>query len=367
MNITNREQEILEEIKNNPQISQKDLSRKLGITRSAVAVHIMNLNSKGLIKGRGYIIGKEPFFSVIGGANIDLHGVSSKKIRTHDSNPGTLHTSPGGVARNIAENITRLGLPSRLITAIGNDQHGDLLLQNCQEIGIDTRCIYRHETLQTSTYLSIIDSTGEMLCAISDMDIISAITPSYIQSIEKKINRSEMIILDTNLSLDTLNYIFEKFSHLPIFVDTVSTSKAVKIEPYLSHIHTLKPNLIEAEAISGIKIKKISTLSSMATWFHERGLKRLFITLGEKGIFYSDSLDSGIESMPVIRNTVSNVSGAGDASMAGLVYAWKAQYNIKNSVKKALIASRIALSKNTTINSSMSAEYLEKKYNEQYL
>ena len=80
MNITNREQEILEEIKNNPQISQKDLSRKLGITRSAVAVHIMNLNSKGLIKGRGYIIGKEPFFSVIGGANIDLHGISSKKI-----------------------------------------------------------------------------------------------------------------------------------------------------------------------------------------------------------------------------------------------------------------------------------------------
>ena len=39
-----------------------------------------------------------------------------------------------------------------------------------------------------------------------------------------------MIILDTNLSLDTLNYIFEKFSHLPIFVDTVSTSKAVKID-----------------------------------------------------------------------------------------------------------------------------------------
>ena len=133
MNITNREQEILEEIKNNPQISQKDLSRKLGITRSAVAVHIMNLNSKGLIKGRGYIIGKEPFFCVIGGANIDLHGISSKKIKAHDSNPGTLQTSPGGVARNIADNITRLGLPCRLITAIGNDLNGDLLLQNCQE------------------------------------------------------------------------------------------------------------------------------------------------------------------------------------------------------------------------------------------
>jgi|TARA_B110000438_G_scaffold53012_1_gene53219 pseudouridine kinase len=366
MNITNREQEILAEIEANPQISQRDLSKKLGITRSAVAVHIMNLNVKGLIKGRGYILGKQPFITLIGGANIDIHGTSIDRIKPRDSNPGNLFSSPGGVARNIAENITRLGFSCRLITAVGQDQHGDFLIRHCQKIGIDTRYILRHEEMQTSSYLSIIDSSGEMLNAISDMKVISAITPSYIKSIRKILDHSEVLILDTNIAEDTLKYVVEKFNQIPIFVDTVSTTKAKKILPYLSQIHTLKPNLMEAEAISGIKIKDHTKLPLIANWFHNKGLKRLFITLGEKGIFYSDTKESGIVKPPRTKKKIVNVSGAGDASMAGLIYAWKAEYNLKDSAKKALIAAQITLVNSATINPSMSTEYLENKYDDQY-
>ena len=366
MKITKREQEILEEIESNPQVSQKYLSKKLGISRSAVAVHIMNLNVKGLIKGRGYILGKQPIITLIGGANIDIHGVSIDKIKPRDSNPGNLFSSPGGVARNIAENITRLGFSCRLITAVGQDQNGDFLIQHSQKIGIDTRYILKHEEMQTSSYLSIIDCSGEMLNAISDMAVISAITPSYIKSIKKVLSQSEVLILDTNIGEDTLKYVVEKFHHIPIFVDTVSTTKAKKILPYLSKIHTLKPNLMEAEAISGIKIKDHAKLPLIANWFHNKGLKRLFITLGEKGIFYSDTKEFGIEKSPKTKKKIINVSGAGDASMAGLIYAWKADYNLKDTAKKALIAAQITLVNSATINPSMSSDYLESKYNEQY-
>ena len=366
MNITNREQEILTEIESNPQVSQKYLSEKLGITRSAIAVHIMNLSAKGLIKGRGYILSAQPIISIIGGANIDIHGISLRRIKPRDSNPGNLFSSPGGVARNIAENIVRLGLPCRLITAVGQDQNGDMLIKNCQELGIDTRYILRHGEMQTSTYLSIIDSSGEMLNAISDMKVINAITPSYIKSIEKTLIQSELIVLDTNLETTTLKYVINKLNRIPIFIDTVSTIKAKKILPFLDKINTLKPNLMEAESISGIKIKDLSKLPLIANWFHDKGLKRLFITLGEKGIFYSAPGESGIETLPLQKNKIVNVSGAGDASMAGLVHAWKEQYSAKESAKKALIAAQIALTNTDTINPSMSLKHLEDKYNEQY-
>ena len=65
----------------------------------------------------GYIAG-------IGGANMDIHGRSDRQLIMRDSNPGSLHTSLGGVCRNICENLARLGETVRLITVVGDDVQG---------------------------------------------------------------------------------------------------------------------------------------------------------------------------------------------------------------------------------------------------
>ena len=127
--MTPREQEILALVRGDPLISQAALARKLGISRSAVAGHIMNLTAKGIIKGRGYVVADDPFVVVVGGANMDICASPANALTMHDSNPGSVVTSPGGVARNIAENLARLGVDARLIAAVGADYHGDLLLQ----------------------------------------------------------------------------------------------------------------------------------------------------------------------------------------------------------------------------------------------
>lgn len=364
--ITNREKQILNAIKQNPQIAQKDLSNKLGISRSAIAGHVMNLTNKGYIKGRAYILGGQSFVTVIGGVNIDIHGKSLGKIKTKDSNPGKLITSPGGVARNIAENISRLGMPCRLVSVIGNDRYGNMLKDHCQEIGIDTRYLMQTDEMSTSTYMSIIDNSGDMRMAISDMEIVSALSVTYIKSIEKMINQSEIIVLDTNIEETTLKYIVDTFSKIPIFVDTVSSIKAKKILPYLANIHTLKPNLMEAEAISGIKAKNKNKLSSMADWFHKKGLKRLFVTLGEQGIFFSDEKKQGIEQLPKLDQKYNNETGAGDAVMAGLVFSWTQQYNLKETLRNGLIAAHVALTDDKTISTEMSMETHKRIYNYQY-
>ena len=101
--MTQREQQILRLIEENPMISQQELAQKLGITRSSVAVHISNLIQKGCIAGRGYVLNSGSYAVVVGGANVDIGGRSAAPLVPADSNPGTITLSLGGVGRNIAQ------------------------------------------------------------------------------------------------------------------------------------------------------------------------------------------------------------------------------------------------------------------------
>ena len=363
MNITRRENEIIREISHDPMISQLELSKKLNISRSSVAIHIMNLGKKGIIKGRGYILAEPSSITVIGGTNIDIHGISNAKIKNGDSNPGKLQITSGGVARNIAENLRNLSLSCKLISAVGDDPHGEFLLKQIDHVGIDSRYIIKDQLRPTSTYMSVVDNTGEMINAVSDMEIISSITPSYLKSIKDIILRSEIIITDTNISEASLGYLFNTFSKIPIFVDPVSTKKAKKISAFLDKIHTLKPNLSEAEAISGISLNNTKNLKLAVDWFHKKGLKRIFISMGKKGIYFSNGSESGSVSLNK-RIEVKNVSGAGDASMAALVNAFKKNYGTKKSAYQALIAASLAVENKSTVNPLLTTKKITRIYNE---
>ena len=119
--MTLRERQILNWIEENPMISQEELARKAGITRSSVAVHISNLMKKGHITGRGYVLSGAAYVAVVGGVNIDIGGRPLQPLIERDSNPGKVLISLGGVGRNIAHNMSLLGLNVRFLTAFGND------------------------------------------------------------------------------------------------------------------------------------------------------------------------------------------------------------------------------------------------------
>jgi pseudouridine kinase len=352
--ITDREQQVLALIRANRLISQRDIAEQLGISRSAVAGHIMNLTGKGIIRGRGYVISDEPFVAVIGGANMDIHGTPDTALRQHDSNPGAVQSSPGGVARNIAENLARLGIDCRLIAPVGNDHHGRLLLQQGREAGIDMRNMLQIDAANTSTYLSILDHCGDMAVAISDMAILDELNAGQLRAREKMLRQATMIVVDTNLSDDALGYVTSKFAEQTLFVDTVSTTKALRIKPYLSAVHTLKPGLIEAEAISGMKAATNDQLPALADWFHEQGVKRLFITLGSRGVFFSDGEQQGLEDAASSTAKPINAGGAGDAFVAGLVQAWLNQWPMLQTVRFAMSAAKLTMSHAATINPELS-------------
>ena len=364
--MTEREQQILAMIRENPLISQATIADRLGISRPAVAGHIMNLVSKGIIKGRGYVISDTPFTAVIGGANIDICGAPPGKMRMRDSSPGQVNVSPGGVARNIAENLSRLGSHCRLITAIGDDEHGRLLSETGEVAGIDMRYVVRSDSRPTSTYISVLDESGDMLVAVNDMSVVDEVTPERLQRYESMLRRASLVIADTNLSEEALIYIARTFDAMPLFVDTVSVAKADRISGVLDKVHTLKATRDEAGELCGGGAPTNRQLPAAAKRLHGQGVERVFISLGPEGVFFSDGIEQGIEKAKPSAGRVENASGAGDALVAGLAHAWLNEWPLQKSIQFALSAADIALAHPATINPNLTADTVNELYEARY-
>jgi len=294
------------------------------------------------------------FVTVIGGANIDIHGKSHKPLRPNDSNPGSVHTSAGGVARNIAENLARLDVDARLISAIGDDVNGQLLLRLSRDAGIDMQYVREIVSATTSTYLSVLDDTGEILAGINDMSIIDHLSAALLRPQHAMLEQSSLIILDCNLPDDALDWLTGTFADTPIFADTVSTTKALRIKPYLQSIHTLKTGTIEVEALTGREARNETQLLAVAAQLHSDGVKRVFITRGDQGVFYSSGDTQGTQKMQRDKREISNADGAGDAFLAGLAYAWLENWPLEKSVLFSLAVADVTLSHPATSSPALS-------------
>ncbi|MDD1793746.1 PfkB family carbohydrate kinase [Enterovibrio makurazakiensis] len=346
--MTNREDQILQLIKDDPFIQQQQIATLLNISRSSVAVHIMNMTKKGLIRGKGYIVDQKRYVVVIGGTNIDVVGQPQSELIPRDSNPGRVSHSPGGVGRNIAENLARLGTDVKLISVVGDDTYGNLVLSETRRAGVDTRTVNILEGQTTSTYLSLLDHDGDMLAAVSDMSILDKLDVSIIGRHAEMIRHAESIIVDTNLSESVLAYIFSNFGDQAIYLDTVSATKAMKARPYLAHIHTLKPNLIEAQMISGLPIESKSDINKVADWFIAQGVKRLFLSMGADGILFRTLRHERLIQAP--STTIINANGAGDAFLAGLAHAQVNGMHEDTAGDFAINCSGLAMEHINTIN-----------------
>lgn len=354
--MTQRERQILNWIEADPMISQQELANRAGITRSSVAVHISNLMKKGCIAGKGYIVTRSPYVTVVGGMNMDIGGRPYKKLVAKDSNPGAVRMSPGGVGRNIAHNMSLLGLDVRLLTAFGDDVYAQKLAAVCGELGIDISQSPVIPGGHTSTYLFVNDESGDMQLAVSDMDIYDHLTPQVLQSRRQLLDGSQVVVLDTNLPAETVAWV-AKNCRAPIFADPVSSAKAEKLRPVLGRLHTLKPNRIEAELLSGVAISDDASLRRAADALLETGLHRVFISLGADGVFAADRSGQVLH-LPAPEGNIVSTTGCGDSFMAALAWAYLRGSDLERSARAGLAASTITMASADTINPAMSEEAL---------
>lgn len=339
-------------------IQQQEIADKLGIARSSVAVHISNLTKKGCIAGKGYVLRTGSYAVVVGGVNVDIGGRSFSDLVDADSNPGSVSTSLGGVGRNIAHNMSLMGIDVRLLSAYGDDLNGERVAASCSELGIDLSHALRVRGATTSTYLYITDPEGEMALAVSDMEVCKMITPEYLSANIGLLQNAQVVVADANIPEESLRFLADNLT-VPLFVDTVSTKKAEKIRPILNRVHTLKPNKIEAELLSGVAINNNEDAEKAAKALIEKGVRRVFISMGAKGVFAATAKESTWHG--IIPGKMVNTTGCGDSFMAALVWAYLEGMNLEDSAAAGLAAGSITMESEETINPGMNAESLKKR------
>lgn len=292
---------------------------------------------------------------VIGGANTDYVGTPTGSLVERVSNPGSIRTSPGGVGRNVAENLARLGVSVELITAFGDDESGRDLVTSCREAGIGTEGSMVIDGAAGARYVAINDADHDLAVAVSDMRVLEAITPQVLAAptLARLIDAADVVVADTNLSAESIGWLAEH-ADAPLVIDPVSASKAVRVASLLPAIAAIKPNAHEVDALVGMQVDNLDDAEKAAREFVRRGTGRAFVTLGASGVAWADSAAAGLIESPGV--TPVNASGAGDAFTAGIVYAMLAAAGTEWQARFASALSIVALESDETVNPEVSRD-----------
>lgn len=289
----------------------------------------------------------ETLISVIGGANVDLSATLADAFIAADSNPGHIDVGYGGVARNIAHNLALLGARTQLLTVFGGDLFGGLLHDYCKQQGIDVHLSGREQSMRSGIYVCINNRGGEMIAAVADTEAIRSITPEWLAKRSGEINMSDFIVADTNLMEDSIRWLMENVT-APLFIDGVSSTKAHRVinalgKAKLPYLHTLKLNLKEALAVT-----ETATYSEAAQKLLNLGVVHVYITLSGEGVYCRNATEECL--FPALPGEIVNTTGAGDAFLAGVVYAHAKGIDFPQTAQYGLMAARATLMSPKAVN-----------------
>ena len=302
-------------------------------------------------------ISSSPHILVIGSAGIDTKGRAGKPIQTGTSTPGTIRVSVGGVARNIAENLVRLGERVVLLSAVGDDGSGRRILHQASERGIDVRHVVVSSDYHTAAYLALLDERGELLMSIDDMVIHRRlITPGLVYRHRALFRQARMVIVDANLAPATLRTIFSLAARygVPVCADPATGSLATRLRPYLSQLLLVAPNGAEAETLCGVAVHDRESALVAAKALVSLGVKIAIVALGATGVVYATSQESG--HVPAMAVDVVDLTGAGDALTAATVFGLLNDFAVIEAVRLGVAAAALTLQSRETVRPDLSLE-----------
>jgi pseudouridine kinase len=300
---------------------------------------------------------------VIGASAVDIVGRLELAPQMGTSNPARIRFSYGGVARNVAENLARLGQPVSLITVVGRDDVGEHMLEQTASVGVDISCCLRTSSYATGTYLAVLDKNGQRYMGLDDMEIIKALSPEYIHRHADMIKQAGLVFLDANLSPATIRAIvgLARRSGVPVCADPAASALAPRLLPYLSRFYLVTPNSKEASILtqSDISITDIDSGLRAARALVMQGVQVVVLPLAEYGVCYASSETSG--HIPAVRTTILDPTGAGDALTATILFALLNDISLDEAVRLGVSAASLTLKSSGTVAQDLT---LEKLYNE---
>lgn len=358
-----KEKKIIELIRWDPFITQQDLADRLNVSRSAVAGYISALTRQGIIKGRAYVMNEGPGIMVMGGANIDRKITLIQGVTMGDSNPASTANARGGVARNIAENLVNMGLTPLLFTVLGQDQDGEHLRNHAVERGIDLSLTLTQSGQSTGSYSAILDEKHDLILAAADMAIYDTVTPEDVERAFRKAGKCDWIIADTNFSLESLQEALKQAASMggtKFAVIPVSAQKLNRIPKQPEQIDLLILNHLEAKTLvknwTGFDHDHSSELVSRL--MHE-GVSKVIVTEGAEGVTFSGE-EGQVQHVPAPATTVVDVTGAGDAFSAGVLYSLSEGKPLSEAVEIGLNTAKLTLESTDTVTNMITEAWLQK-------
>ena len=314
-------QRLLALLREQPFITQEALAAQLGLSRSTLTHQLAQLTREGLILGRAYVLAEPGQLLCIGAANRDRKLRTQGPARLASSNPAAQTESAGGVARNIAENLARLGLPVQLLTAVGQDPAGQALLAEAAALGIRTQGSLQLAEVPTGSYTAVLDEQGELVIGLAQMQACEALDARFLQSTLALRRGARWTVLDLNLPAATVTALLAEAAagQRPLAAVAASVPKMDRLPHDLRGLSLLLLNRDELAACTGLPLDDDDALDAAWTQLQTRGLQRLVLTQGGGDVRCASAGEPlrRVPAQPVA--AIVDVTGAGDAFSAGVV------------------------------------------------
>lgn len=296
--------------------------------------------------------------TVIGASNIDLIGFSNEKLIYKDSNVGELETILGGVGRNIAENLNHLDIDVEFLSVFADDEFSKMIIDSCNDLEISMQHSLIKKNSKTSFFMAILDRFNDLALGLSAMDIYDNIPDSFILDKLDIIAQNDYCVLETNLPASILKLAVEKLPDVRFALEAVSAKKALKAKGIIDKLYILKCNALEAELLSGIKVKNEIEYEDLVAHFLKLGVKKVFITLGMDGVAYGDENEIYIAKNSILSPV--NTNGAGDAFMAGILYGETHGFELYDMVQFASACAQITIQHKNAVHPDINLQLVLK-------
>ena len=308
-------------------------------------------------------MGREGYVVVVGGANVDVKAHSSARAVPRTSNPGTASLSAGGVGRNIAENLARLGTPTHLVTAVGTDPLGDQLVASTEAAGVGVDHVARVGA-PTGSYTAVLDHDGELLVAIASMAAIDELGAPEVENAAGLIAGASLLVLDGNLGTAALEAARRVAGDVPLVLDPVSVPKAERVRGLLdgSHPwHLVTPDHLELAALTGRPATYERQVVDACRHLHDRGVTWVWVREGERGSLLSGP--DGPTHLPALPTRVVDVTGAGDAMLAAWCHAVLTGRTPLDAARLGHAAAAVTIASEYTVRPDLTLALLERALN----
>jgi pseudouridine kinase len=295
---------------------------------------------------------------VIGAACLDVKGRLPGAALAGTSNAGAVRISAGGCARNIAENLARLGVATALLSVASGDDLGTSIVRHTERAGVDMDHVLIDPAQRAAAYIALLGDHGQLLLGVDDTVAVEAITPAYITAHRRLLQGARMVVIDANVPLLAGRTVLEvcAAADVPVALDPVAYGPALRYRDAIGQFALVVPNLVEAEVLSGVTITNVDQGIRAARALVNRGVRIAIITMSATGVVYATASASG--HVPALQVEIVDPTGAGDALTAAVVYALINELPLDEAVRLGVSAATLTLDAAETVRQDLSLESL---------